>query len=109
MRMLLFFVLCASLAALTSRSVSATETDGWGRLFTSPAERQTARIAPGAQAIAPAINHYSGEIRSQSGRKLHLINGVPSTQSPPASVRPGESWDAQSGEVQVPIRIKVTP
>ncbi|WP_028452608.1 hypothetical protein [Chitinilyticum aquatile] len=97
-------VLCAGLLGQ-----SAAAADDWGRLFYSPAERAAEHAPQTVDAPAQEIRQFSGEIRVSGGKRVRLINGQPSTASPPAHVRPGEAWDAQSGEVKNPIRVLVGP
>lgn len=79
----------------------------WARLFYTPQQRANLDQGLGPksnteQASTPAAEHewhyFNGEARRDNGQPLRWVNGRQTPQTPRA-VKPGESWDADSGHI----------
>ncbi|MDR3411843.1 MAG: hypothetical protein P4L87_13025 [Formivibrio sp.] len=77
----------------------------WGRLFYTPQQRAELdrSIPPIAssptEVVTYALHHFNGEMHRDGAKTMYWINGQLDPARPPRRVKPGESWDAASGEI----------
>ena len=74
----------------------------WGRLFFSPQQRSDLNRAELHRAPPKATistHQFTGEVHSGSGRSLRWVDGQLTSRKLPNGIKPGQSWDSQSGVI----------